>query len=138
LFLLDCQLKVEKVPLKTADRPSLPQKSLGKGSGDNLRKVLLAHVPACLPDRGQDIFRGHEALVELHLEEPANLVELHPGDPRDFFDLGAHGVGTAGSQKAALFLHAVDFKGEFGQKVFLHYSTSLRNYWHNDNLCDWY
>jgi hypothetical protein len=65
-----------------------------------------------LPDRGQDVFRSHEALVELHEKTSGLLVELHPGDSRDFLDLVAHGVGTACSQKAALFLHACNFQGE--------------------------
>ena len=74
-------------------------------------QILLPHFAACLPDRGQDVFRGYEALVELHEKASGLLVELHPGDPRDSLDLVAHGVGAACSQKATLFLHAVNFKG---------------------------
>jgi hypothetical protein len=101
---------------------SLPGKPQRKASTNNPGKVLLPDVPARLPDRGQDVFRGHEAFVELYKEAPGCLVELHPGDSRDFLDLVAHGVGTARSQNAPLFLHAVDFKGKFGQKILCHYS----------------
>jgi hypothetical protein len=91
-----------------------------KQSGNDLGKVLLPHVPACLPDRGQDVIRGHEALMELYVKKAGILVKLHPGDPRDFFDLVAHGVGATRSQKAALFFHPLNFKDELGQEVFFH------------------
>ena len=83
-----------------------------KGSGNNLGKVLLPHFFARLPDRGKDVFRGHKALVIFHVEKPGLLVEGHLGDARDFLDFGAHGVGAARSEDAALFLHAPDLKGE--------------------------
>jgi hypothetical protein len=75
-------------------------------------KVLLPHFFARLPDRGKDVFGGHKALVILHIEKPARLVEGHLGDARDSLDCGAHGVGTAGSEDAALFLPAPDPEGE--------------------------
>ena len=78
-----------------------------------------------MPDRGQDVFRGYEALVELHMEKPGLLVKLRFGDPRDFFDLVAHGVGAARSENAALFLHPLNFKGEFGQEILFHILNSL-------------
>jgi hypothetical protein len=79
-----------------------------------LGKVLLPHFLARLPDRREDIFRTHEALVKLYMEEPGLLVELHPGDSRDFFDFGAHGVGTARSENTAFFFHAGNLKGYLG------------------------
>ncbi len=83
-----------------------------KGSGNNLGKVLFPNFFARLPDRGKDVFRGHKALVIFHVEKSALLVEGHLGDARDSLDFGAHGVGTAGSEDAALFLHAPDPEGE--------------------------
>ncbi len=77
-------------------------------SGNALGQIFFPHLPACLPDRGKDGLRGDEALVELHPEKPGLLVELHPDDPRNVPDLGAHGVGTADSQEAALFFHTLD------------------------------
>jgi hypothetical protein len=115
-------VKGGKLPLRAAGIRALPGKSWQKGSGNNLWQVLLPHVPARPPDRGQDVFRGYKALVELHVEKPGLLVKLRPGDPRDFFDLVAHGVGAARSEKAALFLHTGDFKSKIGQKILLHYS----------------
>jgi hypothetical protein len=77
-------------------------------SGNALGQILLPHLPARLPDRGKDGLRGDEAFVELHPEKPGFLIELHPDDAGDIANLGAHGVGTAGSEKAALFLHTLD------------------------------
>ncbi len=87
-----------------------PTKNFKKPSGDNPGKVLLPHFLARLPDRGEDIFRTYEALMEFYVKTPGFLVELHPGDARYRFDFGAHGVGTARSQNAAFFFHAFDFK----------------------------
>ncbi len=97
---------------KPAGTATIPGKK--RQSANNLRKVFLPHVAARLPDCGQNVIRAHEALVKFHVEKPGLLVELYPGDPRDFFDLVAHGVGTTRSQKAALFLHPGNFKGKFG------------------------
>ena len=83
-----------------------------KGSGNNLGEVLLSHFFASLPDRGKDVLRGHKALVKFHVEPPGLLVEGHLGDARDLLDGGAHGVGAARSEDAALFLHALDLEGE--------------------------
>ena len=48
------------------------------------------------------------------------MVKLHPHDSWDSFDLVAHGVGTAHSEKAALFLHAVNLKGDLGRDLLFH------------------
>ncbi len=61
-----------------------------------------------------NVFGGYEALVILHVEKPGFLVEGHLGDARDLPDFGAHGVGAAGSEDAALLLHTPDPEGEPG------------------------
>jgi len=53
-------------------------------------------------------------LVKFHVEEAGLLVELGPGNARDSFNFGAHGVGAARSEDAALFFHAGDLKGHLG------------------------
>ena len=60
------------------------------------------------------MFRGYEASVKFHAEEAGLLVELHPGDARDSFNFGAHGVGAARSENAAFLLHAGNLKGHPG------------------------
>jgi hypothetical protein len=82
-----------------------------------LGKVLLPLFLACLPDRGQDVIRGHETLVKLHLEKSGVLVIFYPDYPWNIFNLGAHGVRTTCSHKAAPFFHAVHLNGDRRGKI---------------------
>jgi hypothetical protein len=97
-------------------------------SGDNLGEVLLPHFFACLPDRGKDVFRGDEAPVKLDVKESGAVVEFHPGDPGDVANFGAHGVGAAGSQVAALVFHTLNLQNYFSPDILFHLLRSLPLY----------
>ncbi len=93
-------------------------------SGNGLGNIFLPFLFASLPDRSQDIIRAYKTLVKLHVEEPGFLVIFHPHDPRNGFDFGAHGVGTARSNKAAPFFHAVNLDGDLGRKILFGHGIS--------------
>ncbi len=98
----------------------IPRNSQKRWLRNNLGQIFLPHFLPRLPDRGEDIIRADEAFMELHPEELGLLVKLHPGDSRDCLDFGAHGVGTAHSEKAAPLFHASHLKGYFSQELLFH------------------
>lgn len=91
-----------------------------KLSGDDLGEVLLPHFFARLPDRGKDVFRGDEPPVKLDVKESGAVVEIHLGDPGDVANFGAHGVGAAGSQVAALVFKTLNLQNQFRPNILFH------------------
>jgi hypothetical protein len=78
---------------------------------DRQGEVLAAHLPTRLGHRGQQ--RGHLKLLRVKLngkEVPVRII-LHLVDACQGFQGGAHGVGTAASDKTAPLHHAVHFEG---------------------------